>query len=446
MTQLVSYVLLVPLAARLVVLALVGAIAGRWINRGIYRLSHRPRDLGPWRGRAGGAGSRRVVDFMPILGWWSLRRESEEHGAGYWLRPLAIEIAVAIGLPLLYYWEIQGGLLPKNLLPLRTALQLQSIAHAQFLGHAVLFGLIIVATFIDFDERLIPDTITIPGALAGLAWSAVMPDSLLWSAISSLALNAGPSPLLIATPTATWPPALDRPLGVIIGLVCLAGWCAALYPATIALHKGWRKGIDFFIVSIFRRLKGGRRSLLAWSLLVIWVAGSIAICIVWKAGGTRWEALLSSLVGLAAGGGLVWAVRIIAGTALGKEAMGFGDVTLMAMIGAFVGWQGALLVFFLAPFAALLIAIAQKMFSGNPAIAFGPYLSFAAMVLIVAWNPIWNKRAAPVFTLGWMIPGILVFCLLLMGGMLWGYRGLLSRPDDDNGGGEKKKKKKKPKK
>ena len=35
--------------------------------------------------------------------------------------------------------------------------------------------------------------------------------------------------------------------------------------------------------------------------------------------------------------------------------MGFGDVTLLAMIGAFVGWQGVIVVFFLAPFAGAVI-------------------------------------------------------------------------------------------
>ena len=63
----------------------------------------------------------------------------------------------------------------------------------------------------------------------------------------------------------------------------------------------------------------------------------------------HWAGLLTALVGMAASGGLVWMVRIIGPASLGREAMGFGDVTLMAMIGAFLGWQPCLIVFFLAP-------------------------------------------------------------------------------------------------
>ena len=42
---------------------------------------------------------------------------------------------------------------------------------------------------------------------------------------------------------------------------------------------------------------------------------------------------------------------------LRREAMGFGDVTLMAMIGAFLGWQAAVLTFFLGPFFGLAHAL-----------------------------------------------------------------------------------------
>ena len=69
--------------------------------------------------------------------------------------------------------------------------------------------------------------------------------------------------------------------------------------------------------------------------------------------------MLTALVGLAASGGIVWAVRLIGTAALRREAMGFGDVTLMMMIGAFLGWQAGLMLFFLAPFAGLVIGLLQ---------------------------------------------------------------------------------------
>ncbi len=49
------------------------------------------------------------------------------------------------------------------------------------------------------------------------------------------------------------------------------------------------------------------------------------------------DAWLRALAGVAVGGGVVWAIRILGGWILKKEAMGFGDVKLLAFIGALVG-------------------------------------------------------------------------------------------------------------
>ena len=83
---------------------------------------------------------------------------------------------------------------------------------------------------------------------------------------------------------------------------------------------------------------------------------------------------------MAVGGVAVWLVRIVGSLALGQEAMGFGDVTLMGMIGAFLGWQPALLVFFLAPFTGVLIAVSQWLLTGRKDIAYGPFLCLAALL------------------------------------------------------------------
>ena len=71
--------------------------------------------------------------------------------------------------------------------------------------------------------------------------------------------------------------------------------------------------------------------------------------------------------------------------------MGFGDVTLMAMIGAFLGWQATVVIFFIAPFTGSLIAIVQLLIYRRQDIPYGPFLASAALVCIVAWPPVWMQ-------------------------------------------------------
>ena len=65
-----------------------------------------------------------------------------------------------------------------------------------------------------------------------------------------------------------------------------------------------------------------------------------------------------------------------------KEAMGGGDVKLMAMIGAFLGWKMALLTFFIAPLFGSIVGLILRAKDGRDTIPYGPYLSLAAVVAL----------------------------------------------------------------
>jgi leader peptidase (prepilin peptidase)/N-methyltransferase len=127
------------------------------------------------------------------------------------------------------------------------------------------------------------------------------------------------------------------------------------------------------------------------------------------------------------GGGMIWAIRIVARYAMGREAMGFGDVTLMAMIGAFLGWQATLLTFAIAPFAALLIVAVCFIFTKDNELAFGPYLCFGCLVLLLGWPAIWPRMEFQFFFVGPWLFLILVGGLIAMAFMLLGIQWVKSK-------------------
>ena len=63
-----------------------------------------------------------------------------------------------------------------------------------------------------------------------------------------------------------------------------------------------------------------------------------------------------------------------------KESMGGGDVKLLAMVGAFLGWELALLTFFIAPFFGAVYGIIEKIRTKDSAIAYGPFLVCGALI------------------------------------------------------------------
>ena len=252
-----------------------------------------------------------------------------------------------------------------------------------------------VATFIDFDEQTIPDEITVPGTVVGLVLAALLPLARPWVLVPTDYPRWGwmVDHLHLTTPL-DWPAWLDRGWGLACGLAAFAGWWLAILPWLWTLRRGWYKAVRYVLASLGRRTSGVH--------VAIGVLGAPAIAAVWLFGGDRWASLLSALVGVAFGG--AWCGRYgSSAPLLRQEAMGFGDVTLMAMIGALHGLAINAADLLSGPLRRRLDLLAQWLLTRRKNIAFGPYLCLATLFLLIRWPQLWG-RAQPLFELGWFIP------------------------------------------
>ncbi len=102
---------------------------------------------------------------------------------------------------------------------------------------------------------------------------------------------------------------------------------------------------------------------------------------------------LNSFLGIIIGGGIIfltgWLFDLVYFKLLKKpaiqgetESMGGGDIKLLAMIGAFLGWQRALAAFFIAPFFGSVVGAYLLIAKKEHTIAYGPFLSLAAFFSI----------------------------------------------------------------
>lgn len=97
------------------------------------------------------------------------------------------------------------------------------------------------------------------------------------------------------------------------------------------------------------------------------------------------SALLQALIGAAVGGGSLWLIGLLGKAAFRKEAMGMGDVKLMAAVGAWQGWGMALFAIFLGALVAALVGILlillKKARLGSK-LPFGPYLALGSLLTL----------------------------------------------------------------
>lgn len=321
-------------------LFILGAVIGSFLNVCAYRLPLQEKILPAWRGVVDPPSSCpycqtriRSYDNVPILGWIWLggrcrtcrHRISARYPIIEFLNGLLFAGLYWVMVPMGYSALIEQSSLYTELSPYATQgldpFTISNRLHWQYVYYLIFAEALLVASLIDLDLQIIPDSVTVPAMVVGLlgsltGWFYLVPVwfqnpgmvSLLWGLLTS------PD-----SPVPWW------------ANVAVPAWCAR-YPV---LHG--------FAVSA---------------------------------------------AGFVIGGGSIWFVRIAGAWVFRREAMGFGDVILMAMIGSFLGWQATLVAFFLGCVCALITVAATFCFSRQREIPFGPYLSMGALLVMVAWQPL----------------------------------------------------------
>jgi len=373
----------------------------------------------------------------------------------------------------LYWWEVQSLMLLPAGPPRIDLVAINAIAWERYIIHLSLFVFLLAATLTDFYEMVIPDSITVTGTVCALCFAlsfpfAALPATMLLNkddTANTVKFLEKKFPALmeehpeykehyaemlersrwykennVATaPLNVWSPnmlPLDSlyyvhidgdfddgwnvtmiPTFLPIMILLWWFWCFAMLDRVWYTKLPFRKANAIFWRYLYRSPR--TKYIIAAALLVplgFTYMAFVPIQLFYTP--DRELALYSALVGMAAGMILVWGIRLVAHYVLGIEAMGFGDVTLMGMIGAFLGWQAVLLIFFIAPFFGLLYGIINVALGKGRAVPYGPFLCLATVVVVIAWSPIW-AATAEYFAFGIVIIGIaLLVLLVIFGGLL----------------------------
>jgi leader peptidase (prepilin peptidase) / N-methyltransferase len=95
---------------------------------------------------------------------------------------------------------------------------------------------------------------------------------------------------------------------------------------------------------------------------------------------------IDSLVGIALGGGVLYGIAAAYYLVRKEEGMGMGDVKMLAMVGAFLGWQAVLLTLVLSSFAGAVIGLVMIVLQKGDmryALPFGTFLAVGALIAML---------------------------------------------------------------
>jgi prepilin signal peptidase PulO-like enzyme (type II secretory pathway) len=239
-----------------------------------------------------------------------------------------------------------------------------------------LVAALVVASFIDLELRLLPDEITLGGLAVAVPTVLLVPELLVRMEEPWIFKALARGSQALQGLSLSWPPWATHGAGALVG-VCVgaaAGSVLALVVARLYFRKAFPRGgphrLGRVVSAIIGAALGG---MLAHHLLrPDWMESARALAF-WR-----------SMAGMVVGAGLVYLIGVVGTWVFRKQAMGFGDVKLMGLLGAFTGWLGVVQGFFVACFVGSVVGIYLKLRHRSQYIPFGPFLATGSL-LVLLW-------------------------------------------------------------
>lgn len=332
-----------PSILSLVFAFLFGLGAGSFVNVLVARLPYEKSVLWPASHCFSCLKAIRWIHNVPLLGYLILRGKCKHCGATFSSRYFWVELTTGVAFAAIYCVDVlshaEGG--PGFIKPWHNMPGLKHpflfvndwtpllMGWAVWISHTFLFTLLLAASLIDADHRIIPTTLTYPGTVIGLVISTLMP----WPWPSS------PDAIPVFPGNPAW--IMPQFQGVIPDGVQL--WPFAGPPPAWAPAGSWKLGF----------LNG----------------------------------LLGAAAGMFAGRGL----KFVYESTRGKEALGLGDADLLMLVGSFLGWQVAVISLPFGALMTLLFIVPRFLYQLvnrkpiDPVLPFGPGLAAGAFTLWLLW-------------------------------------------------------------
>jgi leader peptidase (prepilin peptidase)/N-methyltransferase len=439
----------------------LGACVGSFLNVVIWRLPHRGQEV-MYLGKKGKLtlswppshcpvcdAPIKIYDNVPILGWLWLGGKCRGCKTPIAIRYPLVELATGVLFVALFLAYFVAGWNPA-IIDLRADWPI-------FVLHLIFIAVLLAASAIDADWYIIP--LSLPALLAALALLAapfvrnaafpaidanlpfgraalggviglLIADALLQTKVikQSFALPDSDTPPQISgdkieTPTeqekVAPPPRFSKlRLSAIAAILIVAamGLAWPLFGARIGAVVLLAGGILLFLLGVLPRDAGTidvtdevaaeiaapahpRLEILHELLFILFPVAAAAACAAIPFHlPSFFNRPLGVALGFLAGGGIVWLVRILGTLLFNKEAMGLGDVHLMAGVGAITGAKLAILAFFLAPFLGILWVIVLLSMKKPNILPYGPWLSIASIATLIIGDPLLNWYIAAFLT------------------------------------------------